>query len=95
MKETFPAVAQNYVPLLTASRQRFETSIAAFKEQINIEANAFAEEKKVKVDWLTQYKKNYGKLIDMFPGQKQFYEGFFLKHRTTSKDESEQENNPQ
>lgn len=58
---------------------------------IQSEAEAFANEKVARINWISQYRKNYGKLITLFPDEKALYEGFFPKLKTRKDKETDEE----
>ena len=84
-----PTIAQNYISAIQSVREKLEKSIVEIKEAIMSEATAMANEKSAKIDWITQYRKDYGTLIQMYPNEKSFCEGFFPKFRSRSVSDTE------
>jgi hypothetical protein len=81
LRETKPEIAEIYGAKLQQARERSNQSIIDLKKAISDEGIAFADEKIARLDWLTQYKKNYGVLIAMFPDDKALVEEFFMNFR--------------
>jgi hypothetical protein len=87
-----PDLASQAEPLKTA-REQLESTIAAYREAVRVEAEAAAALAVAKSDWLRQMRASYGALLVLF-GDRRRAESYFARTRDSGTEADEQEPAP-